>query len=231
MIRKGLLLSLVPLFLIAAMSLWGYSAAGPEARFPMHWGLDGQPDRYGGRSEAFLWLPALAFGLTIFFAVVPTLDPRGTNLRRSQPIFLTAWLGTLGLLTLVQTGFTFIALGVWDDGPQSPFHRLVAGSVSLLIILIGNVLGKARPNWFVGVRTPWTLSSDLTWERTHRLAGRLFVLVGLAGLGAALVLPIAAAMPIMLIGLIAAALFSSGYSYLVWRTAPDKTVGPQVIDS
>lgn len=231
MIRKGLLLSLVPLTLITVTSLWGYSVAAPDARFPIHWGFDGQPDRYGGRSEAFLLMPALAFGLTILLAVVPAFDPRGDNLRRSAPAYLTAWLGTLGLLAAMQAGLLMIALGVWDAGPGSPFHRLVAGGISVLIMLIGNVLGKARPNWFIGVRTPWALSSDLAWERTHRVAGRLFVLVGLAGLGAALVLPSTAAMPILLVGVIGAAISAACYSYVVWRTAPDKTVGPQVVDS
>lgn len=230
MIRKGLLLSALPLAAIAGMGAWGYLAAEPGARFPVHWGFDGRPDRFGGRSEAFLGLPLLAFAVALSMAFLPRLDPRGTNLQRSDTAFLTVWIGLLSLLALIQTGLTLIALGVWSGGEESPFNRLLAAGVALLLALTGNVLGKARPNWFLGVRTPWTLTSDLSWERTHRLAGRLFVLTGLAGLVAALALPVSTAMPLILVGVLAASVVSVIYSYLVWRRAPDKATGPQAVE-
>ena len=230
MIRKGLLLSLAPLSVIAAAGAWGYVSADPTAQFPVHWGLDGEPDRFGSRAEAFLGLPALAVGLTLLFAVLPALDPRGTNLRRSGPAYLTGWIGGLCLLALVQVGLTLTALGFWEMDAASPFHRLMAAGVSLLVAALGNVLGKARPNWFVGVRTPWTLTSDLTWERTHRWTGRLFVLVGLAGLVGAFVLPAQTVLLALVGGLLAASAASSAYSYFVWRNAPDKRTGPQAVD-
>jgi uncharacterized membrane protein len=231
MIRKGLLLSLLPLSVTAGFGAWGYLQAEPGARYPVHWGLNGAPDRFGGAAEAFLGLPALALGLTLLMAVLPALDPRGGNLRRSGPTYLTAWIGSLCLLALVQAGLTLTALGVWEAGPDSPFHQLMAGALALLFVALGNVLGKARPNWFVGVRTPWTLTSDVTWDRTHRLTGRLFVAVGLLGLVAALFLPARTAVLLLAGGIVGAGLVAVVYSYLVWRAAPDKRVGPQVVES
>ena len=230
MIRKGLLLSLGPLAVIAAAAAWGYVSVEPGAQVPVHWGLNGQPDRFGSREEAFLGLPAMAVGITLLMAVLPLLDPRGTNLRRSGAVYLTGWVGTLCLLALVQVGMAMTALGMWDAGPASPFHRLMTAGIALLIAALGNVLGKARPNWFVGVRTPWTLSSDLTWERTHRWTGRLFVLVGLAGLASAFLLPAQTALLALVGGLVAVSVVSLVYSYLVWRSAPDKRTGPQAVD-
>ncbi|HEX8568954.1 MAG TPA: SdpI family protein [Caulobacteraceae bacterium] len=230
MIRKGLLLSLVPLAVIGGLAAWGYASTEPGVLLPVHWGLDGEPDRFGSREEAFLGLPAVAAGLTLLMAVLPYLDPRGTNLRRSEQAYLTAWIGSLSLLALVQAGLTMTALGVWEADANSPFHRLLTAGIGLFIAAIGNVLGKARPNWVFGVRTPWTLSSDLTWERTHRWTGRLFVLVGLAGVVAAFVLPPPASLLALVGGLIAAGVWSSVYSYLVWRNAPDKRTGPQAVD-
>ena len=230
MIRKGLLLSLLPLAVIVGFAAWGYTSVEPGVQLPVHWGLDGEPDRYGSREEAFLGLPALTVGLTVLMAVFPFLDPRGTNLRRSETAYLTGWIGSLSLMALLQAGLTLTALGVWEPDASSPFHRLVTAGVGLFIAAIGNVLGKARPNWIMGVRTPWTLSSDIAWERTHRWTGRLFVAVGLVGVVAAFVLPSALALAALVGGLIAASLWSSLYSYLVWRKAPDKRTGPQAVD-
>ena len=230
MIRKGLLLSLIPLAAIAGLGAWGYLEADPGGLYPVHWGLSGQPDRFAGRAEAFLGLPAMALAITLLFAVLPRLDPRGENLRRSEEAYLTGWLGGIWFLALFQLGLTLVALGVWSADAGSPMHRLIPAGVALLILVIGNVLGKARPNWFMGVRTPWTLSSDIAWDRTHRLTGRLFVAVGVVGLVAAVTLPAAAAVPILVGGLLAASAGSVVYSYLVWRDAPDKRTGPQPVD-
>lgn len=229
MIRKGLLWSLVPLTAIVALGAWGYVNADPGAEFPVHWGLDGRPDRFGSRTEAFLGLPAVAVGVTLLMAALPLLDPRGTNLRRSGEAYLTAWWGALCLLALVQTGLTLTALGVWDASSNT-FPRLMAAGVALMIAAVGNVLGKSRPNWFMGVRSPWTLSSDITWERTHRVTGRLFVAVGLLGVAAALMLPPSLALGVTVGGVLTVSVFSVVYSYLVWRAAPDKRTGPQVAE-
>lgn len=226
MIRKGLMLSLIPLTLIVGLGLWGYLNADPAAQYPVHWGLDGTPDRFGGPVEAFLGLPMLALGLTALFVALPFLDPRGSNLRYSSPLYLTGWLGALGLMALIQSAQTLAALGVIALSGET-FSRLVGGGVAALFLLMGNVLGKARPNWFVGVRTPWTLSSDLAWDKTHRLAGRLFVLVGLAGIAAALFAPLTATFAVVVGGAVLTAVVAVVYSWAVWRGAPDRHVGAQ----
>lgn len=226
MIRKGLMLSLIPLSLVVGLGLWGYLTADPDGLYPVHWGADGAPDRFGGPVEAFLGLPLVAVALTAVFAVLPFLDPRGANLRRSSPLYLTGWLGALGLMALIQGAQTLSALGLVQLGGES-FSRLIAAGVAALFLLMGNFLGKARPNWFVGVRTPWTLSSDLAWDKTHRLAGRLFVLVGLGGILAAALAPLAAAFAVVVGGAVATAAVAVVYSWFVWRDAPDRRLGPQ----
>lgn len=231
MIRKGLLLSLCPLVAIAALGAWGFTSVDPGARFPVHWGIDGAPDRFGSRFEAFLGVPALALALTALFAAAPLLDPRGTNLRHSSQAYLTGWIGALCLLAVVQAGLTLTALEIWPEGAASPFQRMALGASAVLIAAVGNVLGKSRPNWLVGIRTPWTLSSDLAWERTHRMVGRLFVLVGGVGLVAALIAPLGLATLALAIGALASAGWAIVNSYLVWRTDPDKRTGPQVLET
>ena len=227
MIRKGLLLSLLPLAVIFGLGVWGYLGADPAGRYPMHWGLDGRPDRYAGRTEAFLTLPTIALVLSGLMIAAPSLDPRGDNLRRSSRAVLTGWLGVLGFLTLVQAGLTLTALGFWSKDDHL-LDRLVIGGAAMLLAVLGDVFGKLRPNWIVGVRTPWTLSSDFVWERTHRVAGRVLVAVGLLGAVAAFVLPLAWAAGGVTAGVLGAAAAACIHSYLLWRRAPDKA-GPSVV--
>ena len=91
-----------------------------------------------------------------------------------------------------------------------------------LFVVVGNAMGKLRPNWMVGVRTPWTLSSKRSWDRTHRLAGWMFVGAGLVFWIAAALAPGRAIVP-GVVALITGALVSVIYSYVVWRDDPDKT--------
>jgi len=223
MIRKGLLLSLPPLTVLLAAGAWGWLAADPAASFPVHWGLDGAPDRFARRTEAFGHLPLLGLALTALFVVLPRIDPRQRNLQRSRAPYLAGWIGALWLLALIQTAMLLHALGRLGEDPDAVIGKLAGAGVAVLLAVIGNVLGKARPNWFVGVRTPWTLSSDYAWERTHRFSARLLTAVGAVGLLAVLLLPPSAGMLTLLVGALGAAGASVAYSYLVWRNAPDRT--------
>src|SRR6185437_15445048 len=101
--------------------------------------------------------------------------------------------------------------------------RLVLGAVGILFIVLGNVLGKVRPNWFVGVRTPWTLSSKRSWVRTHRLAGWLFTLAGLIFL-VLIAFNIGAGLRWIILGVLAVlTIVLVAYSYIEWRHDPEKS--------
>jgi len=99
-------------------------------------------------------------------------------------------------------------------GYALPIPAIAMLAVGVLLMVLGNYMGKLRKNFFIGIRTPWTLASDAVWERTHRLAGWLFVLAGVvvvAGvlLGAAIWLPLAA--------IVAATLIPVVYSLWIYR--------------
>jgi uncharacterized membrane protein len=228
MIRKGLLMSIAPLAVMLALGLWAWQGSAPGEQFPVHWGISGQPDRYAGAAEAFFVMPGIALGLTLLMAVVPMLDPRGDNIRRSAPFYLTVWMAVLVLMAVIQTAMVLMARGILTSETMTP--RIVGSGVALLLLVMGNMLGKSRPNWFAGVRTPWTLSSDITWEKTHRLAGRLFVLVGLVGVVAAWAADPSVTMPILVLGALGTGVVAVIYSWMVWRTAPDRRRGPQAVD-
>ena len=116
---------------------------------------------------------------------------------------------------------------LWVRGVELDVAVVVPVLVGGLLVVIGNLLGKIRPNWLVGVKTPWTLSSRLSWVKTHRMAGWTFVLLGLAFVGLGLA-GTAWAIPALVAASVCSILWLFIYSYLVWRSDPEKTTETRV---
>ncbi|XBQ16459.1 MAG: SdpI family protein [Oceanicaulis sp.] len=221
MVRKALTGSIPFLLVMAGFAAWGWIATPEGAQVPVHWDASGAVNRTGGKVEAFVVIPAVALGFAVLFGLAPLIDPRGKNLRRSASLYYTAFFSTMIVLTLVQGAMTLSALGLMD-AQQAAMPKIVASVTAVVLIAVGNVLGKARPNWFAGFRTPWTLTSDKSWDVTHRWAGRLMVLAGAAGLAALWLLPDTIGWTVLLGGAMAATIVPIVISYLVWRKDPDR---------
>ncbi len=173
---------LTALVLDLAFGLWVWPRL--PAQVPMHWGLNGQPDRLGPAWEGAIVFPLLASGLYLAMLFTPLLDPRRANYVRFAGFYRLLRQAIPLLLVLLHLAVTLGALGY----PVDPVLA-VRVALPLLFILIGNYLGQVRPNYFVGLRTPWTLASETIWTRTHRLAGRLWVAGGILQMAAALLSP------------------------------------------
>jgi uncharacterized membrane protein len=197
---------------VAAVVLW---PSMPD-RLPMHWNAAGQIDRWGGKGEGLLLLPAAACGLYLLLRFLPRLDPRREH--------VAAFQGVLAVLRLTMVLFmAAVYAAVLAHGLGHPFDvgYVVGLATGLVFAVMGNYLPKVPSNWFVGVRTPWTLSSERSWNLTHRLAGKAFLLAGLALIAITLVRPhwLGAATAVVLTP---AVLVPVVYSYLVWRRDPDR---------
>ena len=180
------------------------------ARVPSHWNLAGQVDGYASRPWGAVGIPLLSTGIYLLMLVVPLIDPKRENYRR--------FMGTYRVLRLMLVVF-FVALHavVLAAALGSPVRTdlLVPAGVSLLFIVLGNLLGQVRHNYFVGIRTPWTLASETVWQQTHRVAAYAFVLAGLAGL-VGLLFPAAVRAVFLFGGLAGAVGYSVVYSYLAF---------------
>src|SRR5438477_13205836 len=126
------------------------------------------------------------------------------------------------LTMLALAHFAVVAATV---GVPIPVARLMPAVVGVLMILIGNALPRARPNWWFGIRTPWTMSNDRVWERTHRVGGYLLVVTGVLIAFAAL-LPFAVAPAVIVVALGALAAASLVYSYVAWRQETSRCGAP-----
>ncbi len=221
MIRTGLILSAIIVLAMIGLSAWAWMMTPADAQIPVHWSATGEVNRYGSRLEAFGLIPAMTAGLSILMALAPRIDPRGRNLAKSGPLLITVWLGLLAILAMTHLALVLPALGLIEaDSGLVP--KLVLGAVCIFLAVIGNMLGKARPNWFVGVRTPWSLSSDRSWDITHRWAGRGFVLTGLVGGAAIVFAPVGVGLTVFLTLIGTTALGAIAVSYVAWRGDPDR---------
>ena len=146
------------------------------ARVPIHWNIRGEVDGYGTPTIAAVMMPAIMTALFLLFCALPWLSPKQFELDSFQGVYWFLTFIILAFMTYVHCLVLWATFGHKIDVP-----RAILAGMLLLFGLMGNVLGKVRRNFWVGVRTPWTLANDRVWNDTHRLAARLFVAVGIAG--------------------------------------------------
>lgn len=146
--------------------------AGTE--LPIHWNAQGQPDNWASALEA-LMLPPLIMLFTIGIRfLLKFIEPRQTNLQQSQAAINVIILSIVTIFFVLEVGYLLLAFEY-----DISITQLLIFAISLSFALMGNFFGKIRSNYFVGIRTAWTLSSDRVWQKTHRLAGKLCVISGL----------------------------------------------------
>jgi|SRR5687768_16020203 len=201
-----------PLLLLLVAVVFSAAVYGelPE-QMPVHWNLRGEVDRYGGPLEGVLLMPLMAIAIWGFMRVLPKIDPRKANFERFRDTYEFVINGVMTILLVMHVVLLCAAMG-WPI----PTNRVVPALFGVMLIGIGNVFPRSRSNWLFGVRTPWTLSSDRVWARTHRVAGYLFVVAGLAFLLYA-ALPGPLTIGIALAVTATAIVGSVLYSYVAWR--------------
>ena len=183
----------------------------PE-RMPVHWNAMGEVDRYGSRLEGALLLPAVIVVMAALVPLLPRIDPRGGTYEKFRPTYHLVMNAIITFMLVVH--LLLLATGL---GYRIPVERVVALGVGLLLMLLGNVLPRTRPNWMLGIRTPWTLSSDRVWHRTHRVGGYLMLGAGLLTVLATVLPDPRAGFLTLSIGVFVAAIGSIAYSYVAWR--------------
>lgn len=164
-------LTTVGLAIVAAVAL-GRLPAGTQ--LPTHWGPDGLPDRFADASTALFMPVALTLVVSLMMAALPSIEPMQDKLEQSAPLYRTAWVGLLGIMVLVEAMVAAPAFGL-----ALPPTTMLVG-IGALFVMLGNVLPKSRPGFFVGIRTPWAIMDPDNWIATHRYGGRIMLASGLA---------------------------------------------------
>lgn len=212
MIRTGLVVSVAVIATCFAASLFAWRELPPDVQIAVQWGADGAVNRTEGKFKALFFIPMLLSALAVILAVVPGIDPRRKHLEGSRPAYLAAWVGTFIVVGGAHLGLVWAALG----GGAMPVG-LVLYAVAGLIAVIGNFIAKSRSNWFVGLRTPWSLWSEDAWIAANRFAGWGMVASGLLSIAAGLALGGEASVIVLLAGLAISLGGGTLVSYQVWR--------------
>lgn len=204
---------IIILILISIVSSFWFYQRMPEV-VPVHWGINGQADGFGPKWFAAFFFPVLIIGLYLLFTFLPHLDPKKERYREFAESYQKFKFGFTAFFV-----FIYFVASLAGIGYNVPVGKVVAMGTGILIILIGNYLGKIKPNWFVGIKTPWTLSNEEVWSRTHRFGGKLFVLSGSLTLFGTFLRP--EVMFGLVIGpILLSSLISVIYSYIIYKKLP-----------
>jgi len=190
---------------------------GLPSLIPVHWNIRGQVDGWGEKIPGLFLLPLCMVFVVVLLRVLPRFDPRlqrtfGDESRMPSvlPIIRVAVLALLNAIFLVQIAESL--------GKSVACSRIIMICVLLFLVILGNYLGNVRPNYFVGIRTPWTLENAETWRATHRLGGRLMFFGALILLVAQLFLSEATFGVLFVVSILSLAAWGFVYSWHHCRT-------------
>lgn len=196
------------------LAMWAFALAvygRLPGQVPSHWNLAGEVDGWMPRPIGAFASPAIATFTAGLMYLLPRIDPRAGHVEKFRDDYRLL----VNLMVLFFAVMEVATLGFALGWPVE-VDRVIMGSVGLLFVGMGNYLPRVRSNWFMGIRTPWTMDNERVWRATHRVGGRTFVAAGLM-LGAAALLPAEARPALTLVSIAVAVVIPFVYSYVAWR--------------
>jgi uncharacterized membrane protein len=164
-----LIVVIVMMFVIGLVSYPGM----PE-QMVSHWDSNGQANGSGSKLMGVFFFPVMMLVLLLLFFAIPRIDPLRENIRQ----FRTSYEKFVMIFFLIMTAL-YIDTLLWNAGIHLSMNSIVSGGLALIIYATGSLCENAKRNYFIGIRTPWTLNSDSVWQKTHKLGAKLFRAVGI----------------------------------------------------
>lgn len=196
------------IFLSFILSVYFYPLV-PE-QMATHWNSQGEVNGYMPKLWGLFFMPVVITGLVIMFMVIPKIDPGKENIVK----FRKYYDGFIVVMTLFMVA-VHLQILLWNTGVLINPNSIIPLGIGFLFYYMGILMENAERNWFIGIRTPWTLSSDRVWKRTNRLGGKLFRIAGIAAFFGAL-FPEHAIYFILVPALVVAG-FAVVYSYIEYQ--------------
>ncbi|MDZ7290365.1 MAG: SdpI family protein [candidate division KSB1 bacterium] len=181
----------------------------PE-RVASHWNARGEVDGYMSKFWGMFLLPIILVPMVLLFIAIPRIDPLKANIAKFRKYFD----GFITLLTIFLLAI-YLQTILWNKGMHISPNITFPIGLGLLFFYIGILCDNAKRNWFIGIRTPWTLSNEKVWEKTHRLGGKLFKIAGVLALIGVFFRSLA--LFFVLVPVILVAVFTIVYSYFAYQ--------------
>lgn len=211
-IRSTFVIHFVLVASMVAVSIWGAFTLPSDVRLPIHWNASLEVDRWAGKTEGLWLMPAIATVLGVVMGLAPRLRRASRGLERSLPMYCVIWLAVTMLFVVLHVSIVGSVGGLGLD----PTAALPYG-LGVMLVAMGNVMGKLRKNPIAGVRSTATMGSEEVWGKTHRSLGRILVALGLGGLVLALCGYPSIAMRCMAFGTIASSLVARIHAHVLER--------------
>jgi len=203
--------TLAVIVLIIASFLVGiYTYPEMPDKVASHWNSRGEVDGYMSKFWGIFLMPIISLGVLLLFLLIPKIDPLKKNIKKFRNYF--DWFILLIVLFLF---YIYLLTVFWNLGYSFNMTTMMLPALGILFYYVGILTENAKRNWFIGIRTPWTLSSETVWDKTHKIGGKLFKAAGaLAFVG---IFFQEHAVKIVIIPVIAVAVFLLVYSYFEYQ--------------
>jgi uncharacterized membrane protein len=202
---------LIPVILIIICFVVGfYFYPQLPDRVPSHWNVQGEVDDWSSKTFAVWFFPLITLFIYLLMTFIPLIDPLRKNY--SKFAFPYFWFRTIFVIFFIGLYFYTLWAGL---GTNININYFIIPAISLLFIFMGVFLPKIKKNYFVGIRTPWTIHSEEVWDKTHLLAGKLYILTGIIFLLGLLFSDYL--MTIILVTIFSTALIPVIYSYIIFK--------------
>jgi uncharacterized membrane protein len=212
MTRVYWIIAILIVLLSAGAAAWLYPTL-PE-QIPTHWNIRGEVDGRGGKWTLFMFPMMMPLLLALFY-FLPALSPKSFEVDSFKPTYLYIMVLVMGLFAYMQGVLLYTVRQSVVEHTDFDLGRAFIAGMFLFFGLMGNVIGKVRKNFYIGIRVPWTLASDRVWNDTHRMAAWLWVGAGILGFGS---IALGAPIYVAIVLLVAAGLIPVIYSFIHYKS-------------
>jgi len=173
--EKSKLIILATIFVSFAIGFWAYPQM-PEM-VASHWNEGGQVNDHMPKFWGIFLMPIITLAMLLLFIIIPKIDPMKANIEKFRGYY-NAFIASIVLFLF----YIYLLTIAWNLGYRFNMAYFLVPALSALFYCSGILIEKTKRNWFIGIKTPWTISSDIVWEKTHKLGGKLFKAVALVSL-------------------------------------------------
>jgi len=196
--NRIIILGIISLSFIIAIYLYPQM---PD-KMASHWNIQGKVDGYMPKFWGLFLMPIVSIGLLFLFILIPKIDPLKENIEKFRKYF-----DGFIVLMIVFLFYVYLLTVFWGIGIRFNMTQLMMPALGMLFYYCGILIENTKRNWFIGIRTPWTLSNDTVWDKTHKIGGKLFKVAGMIAFlviffpndGGFLILALAILLPLYLI--------------------------------